>query len=305
MSKFGLALGGGGARGLAHIGILKVLDAENIPVNAITGCSMGALIGGLYAYYGNAKRVEEFIYSAIKDPKFVELGIDKLSTNRTKPDRSILEPLLNYVNTRLQAFKALNRFSFFEENLSEIIYEIIPDKPIEDLEIKFSAIATDLISGEEINFTKGSLREVIKASSAIPGIFPPVKYHNRFLVDGSASESVPAGKVKEIGADRVLAIDVTRYIKSAEQPHNIFDVLSRTIDIMSYHLSVERLKEADLVIHPDVKKLSWADFDMIDEIISAGETAAKENINEIKKLVQRNSYLLAIEHYVKKIKVQP
>ena len=264
---------------------------------------MGALIGGLYAYYGNAKRVEEFIYGAIKDPKFVGLGIDKLSTNRTKPDRSILEPLLNYVNTRLQAFKALNRFSFFEENLSEIIYEIIPDKPIEDLRIKFSAIATDLISGEEINFTKGSLREVIKASSAIPGIFPPVKYHNRFLVDGSASESVPAGKVKEIGADRVLAIDVTRYIKSAEQPHNIFEVLSRTIDIMSYHLSVERLKEADLVIHPDVKKLSWADFDMIDEIISAGETAAKENINEIKKLVRRNSYLLAIERHVKKIKV--
>lgn len=303
MSSFGLALGGGGARGLAHIGILKVLDAENVPVNAITGCSMGALIGGLYAFYGNAKRVEEFIYSAIKDPKFVELGIDKLSTNRTKPDRSILEPLLNYVNTRLQAFKALNRFSFFEENLSEIIYEIIPDKPIEDLEIKFSAIATDLISGEEINFTKGSLREVIKASSAIPGIFPPVKYHNRFLVDGSASESVPAGKVKEIGADRVLAIDVTRYIKSAEQPRNIFDVLSRTIDIMTYHLSIERLKEADLVIHPDVKKLSWADFDLIDEIISAGETAAKENINEIKKLVHRNSYLLAIGHYVKKIKV--
>lgn len=303
MSTFGLALGGGGARGLAHIGVLKVLDSENIKISAITGCSMGALIGGLYAYYGNAKRVEEFIYNAIKNPKFIEIGIDKLSTNRTKPERSILEPLLTYVNTRLQAFKALNRLSFFEDKLTEIIYEIIPDKPIEDLTIKFSAIATDLISGEEINFTKGSLREVIKASSAIPGIFPPVKYQNYFLVDGSASESIPVDKVKEIGADRVLAVDVTRYIKSLDKPNNIFDILIRTIDTMTYRLSVERLKEADLVIHPDVKQLSWADFDMIDQIILAGEKAAKENINEIKKLVQRNSYLLATDHFLKKFKI--
>ncbi len=303
MSTFGLALGGGGARGLAHIGVLKVLDSENIKINAITGCSMGALIGGLYAYYENAKRVEEFIYNAIKNPKFVELGIDKLSTNRTKPERSILEPLLTYVNTRLQAFKALNRLSFFEDKLTEIIYEIIPDKPIEELNIKFSAIATDLISGEEINFTKGSLREVIKASSAIPGIFPPVKYQNYFLIDGSASESIPADKVKEIGADRVLAVDVTRYIKSLDKPNNIFDILIRTIDTMTYRLSVERLKEADLVIHPDVKQLSWADFDVIDQIILAGEKAAKDNIDEIKKLVHRNSYLLATDHFLKKFKI--
>lgn len=303
MSTFGLALGGGGARGLAHIGVLKVLDSENIKISAITGCSMGALIGGLYAYYGDAKRVEEFIYNAIKNPKFIEIGIDKLSSNRTKPERSILEPLLTYVNTRLQAFKALNRLSFFEDKLTQIIYEIIPDKPIEDLTIKFSAIATDLISGEEINFTKGSLREVIKASSAIPGIFPPVNYQNYFLVDGSASESIPVGKVKEIGADRVLAVDVTRYIKSLEKPNNIFDILIRTIDTMTYRLSVERLKEADIVIHPNVKQLSWADFDMIDQIILAGEKAAKENINEIKKLVQRNSYLLASDHFLKKFKI--
>lgn len=303
MSTFGLALGGGGARGLAHIGVLKVLDSENIKIDAITGCSMGALIGGLYAYYENAKRVEEFIYNAIKNPKFVELGIDKLSTNRTKPERSILEPLLNYVNTRLQAFKALNRLSFFEDKLTEIIYEIIPDKPIEELNIKFSAIATDLISGEEINFTKGSLREVIKASSAIPGIFPPVKYQNYFLIDGSASESIPADKVKEIGADRVLAVDVTRYIKSLDKPNNIFDILTRTIDTMTYRLSVERLKEADLVIQPDVKQLSWADFDVIDQIILSGEKAAKDNIDEIKKLVNRNSYLLATDHFLNKFKI--
>jgi len=301
MSKFGLALGGGGARGLAHIGVLKVLDEEKIKIHSITGCSMGALIGGLYAYFGDAKQVEDFIFKAIKHPKFVELGTDKLKGNN-KSDKSYFEQFFDYIGTRVQALKALNRLSYFDEELTNEIYQIIPDVPIENFKIKFSAIATELLSGEEINFTNGSLRDVIRASSAIPGIFPPVKYQNYFLIDGSASESVPAGRVREIGADRVLAVDVTRCIKTIEQPQNIFDVLYRAEDITSFKLSVLRLGEADLVIRPQVRHLTWADFDKTDEIIAAGEQASKENINEIKKLIHRNSYLLEIEHYIKKLK---
>jgi len=98
MSKFGLALGGGGARGLAHIGVLKVLDEEKIKIHSITGCSMGALIGGLYAYFGDAKQVEDFIFKAIKHPKFVELGTDKLKGNN-KPDKSYFEQFFDYIGT--------------------------------------------------------------------------------------------------------------------------------------------------------------------------------------------------------------
>ena len=302
MSKFGLALGGGGARGLAHIGVLKVLENENIKICAITGCSMGAIIGGMYAYYGNVKQVEEFIFDAIKHPKFIELGIDKLSGNNKKPDKNYFEQFFDYVGTRLQALKKLSRLSYFDENATNEIYEIIPDIPVEDLKIKYSAIATDLLSGEEINFTKGNLRDIIKASSAIPGIFPPVRFKDYFLVDGSASESVPAGKVREIGADRVLAVDVMRRIKSVLQPQNVIDILYRAEDITSFHLSDLRLKEADIIIRPPVKHLTWADFDKIEEIISAGELVAKENIIDIKRLVHRNSYLLKIEHHIKKLK---
>src|SRR3990172_3445302 len=161
MSKFGLALGGGGARGLAHIGVIKVLENENIKICAITGCSMGAIIGGMYAYYGNVKQVEEFIFDAIKHPKFIELGIDKLSGNNKKPDKNYFEQFFDYVGTRLQALKKLSRLSYFDENATNEIYEIIPDIPVEDLKIKYSAIATDLLSGEEINFTKGNLRDII------------------------------------------------------------------------------------------------------------------------------------------------
>lgn len=302
MSKFGLALGGGGARGLAHIGVLKVLEKENIKIHSITGCSMGALVGGLYAYYGNAKEVEDFIFNAMKHPKFIELGTDKLKVSNKKPDKSYFEQFYDYVGTRIQALKALNRLSYFDEELTNEIYKIIPDTPIESLKIKYSAIATDLLSGEEINFTKGSLRQVIKASSAIPGIFPPVRLDNYFLIDGSASESVPAGKVREIGANRVLGVDVTRCIKTIDLPQNVFEILYRAEDITSFNLSVLRLKEADLVIRPQVRHLTWADFDQTTEIISAGEQATKENIAEIKKLVNRNSYLLEFEHYIKKLK---
>lgn len=263
---------------------------------------MGAIIGGLYAYYGSTKQVEEFIFDAIKNPKFIELGINKLAGNNKKPDKNYFDQFYDYIGTRFQVLKALNRLSYFDDIITQDIYQIIPDVPIEKFKIKFSAIATDLISGQEINFTKGSLRDVIKASSAIPGIFPPVKYQNYFLVDGSASESVPAGKVREIGADRVLAVDVSRYINAVEQPQNVLDILYRTEDITSFHLSEVRLREADLIIRPEVKHLTWADFYQVKRIIAAGEKITLENISEIKKLINRNSYLLEIEHYIKKLK---
>ncbi|WP_290662388.1 patatin-like phospholipase family protein, partial [Ignavibacterium sp.] len=167
--------------------------------------------------------------------------------------------------------------------------------------IKFSAIATDLLSGEEINFTEGSLRKIIRASSAIPGIFPPVRYNDFSLIDGSASESVPAAKVRELGADRVLAVDVTRELKIIDEPKNVFEILYRAEDISSYHLSMLRLKEANLVISPDVKNLHWTDFDEAEKIIATGEMITKDNLDSIMNLYRRNSFIVKLEHKLKKI----
>jgi len=124
---------------------------------------------------------------------------------------------------------------------------------------------------------------------------------NNLLVDGSASESVPAGRVKEIGADRVLAVDVTRNINIMRPNKNILDILYRTQDITSYHLSQLRLQEADLILRPKVRKLSWDDFDKATEIITLGENVVRENIDRIKKLLNRNSYMLEIERRFKKL----
>ena len=302
MSKLGLALGGGGARGIAHIGVLKALDDEKIKIDSITGCSMGAIIGGLYAYFGSAGLVQDFILQAIKDPKIELIYTDVFNKDSARPNKYYFERLINYLGDRFNTLKALGRLSYFEEEITNDIFKIIPDVQIESLGVKFSAIATDLISGQEINFTKGSLRTALKASSAIPGIFPPVEFENMLLVDGSTSESVPVARVKEIGADRILAIDVSRRINEIHPAKNILDILYRAGDISSYHLSLLRLQAADLILRPEVKQLSWVDFDKASEIISTGETAARENIDKIWKLVNRNPYILQFERIIKKLK---
>jgi NTE family protein len=298
MNGIGLALGGGGARGLAHIGVLKALEKEKIKINAITGCSMGAIIGGLYAYYGNASDVENHVFKILKSPLVKELQIGELQEE--KETKHFFDDLIGQMSFKIKAFKSLQNISFFNEKITRKIFKEIPDTKIEKLKIKFSAIATDLISGEEINFTRGSLRNVVRASAAIPGFFPPVTIKDYYLIDGSASESVPAGRVKEIGADRVLAVDVTHCLKAIDKPVNIIEILNRAEDITSFHLSKERLKNADLVIRPKVRKLSWADFNYAKQIIKKGEDAVNNNLEEIRKLANRNSYILELEQYLKR-----
>jgi NTE family protein len=304
MSHLGLALGGGGARGLAHIGVLKVLDAEGIIPEAITGCSMGSLVGGLYAVYGSAAQVEEFIVGIINNPKSLLQQIERLGQREEMPHKGYFDQFFDYVGTRLKAINSLQSISYFDEDVTSELFSMIPDVRIEDLKIKYSAIATDLLSGDEINFTGGSLRRAIRASSAIPGIFPPVEDEQYLLVDGSASESVPAGRVKDIGADRVLAVDVTRVLKTVDRPENMIDVLFRTEDITSFHLSAVRLRQADLIIRPDVQQRSWTDFDEAKEIIDAGERAARESLEEIKELMERSSLMLGADHFFRKFKAE-
>lgn len=302
MSKLGLALGGGGARGLAHVGVLKVLEREKIKIHSIAGCSMGAVIGGLYCYFGNAEKLESFVYDTLTSPAIKHLDLEQYSENNKKKNTSIFEKLVDYVEERVVAIKATNDFSIIGKEETNEIFDLIPDVEIKDLTVKFSAIATDLVSGEEVNFTEGNLRLILKASSAIPGIFPPVKIGEMFLVDGGASESVPVGKVKEIGADRIIAIDVTRNLRDSFRVNNAVEVVYRSADIATFHLSLERLGEADLIIRPNVGKLSWSKFDDIKNIIKMGEIETEKMLPEINKLIDRNYYLLEFGHFLKKFK---
>ncbi len=301
MSKLGIALGGGGARGLAHIGVLKVLERENIPIYAITGCSMGSVVGGLYAYLQNAQDVEDYIFDILSNPVVKELDLENLSENK-KEDDGLVEKITEFIQNRVAALRAINDLSIISKETTKKIFSLLPDTKIEKLPIKFSAISTNLMNGEEVNFTSGNFRRVIMASSAIPGIFPPVKIGSALYIDGNAAESVPVGKVKELGADRVIAVDVTRDITITSPLNNAIEVVFRAQDISTYHLSNERLKGADLILKPDVKTLSWADFNYAKNIIKAGENETEKMLPKIRELIDKNYYLLEFEHFIDKFK---
>ncbi len=302
MIKLGLALGGGGARGLAHVGVLKVFEREQIPIYAITGCSMGSIIGGLYAYFNSADKVEAFIHDAVENPEFKKYGIDTYNRIESSSYHESFEQYLDYIKVKLSFLKVFNNQSVFNNDETDKLFSFLPDGKIEDLPVKFSAIATDLISGKEVNITKGSLRKALKASAAIPGIFPPVKLDDYLLIDGSASESVPVNRVKELGAERVIAVDVIKSLKNSGPLNNGIEIIYRAEEITSYYLSQERLIDADLIIKPNVRDLSWADFVETDKIIKEGETAAEKLIDRIKGISSKGAFTYGVQKFFEKIK---
>jgi NTE family protein len=301
MKKLALALGGGGARGLAHIGILKVLEDQKIKFDAISGCSMGAIVGGLYAYFGNYSEVEEFVFDTISSEKYKQLGIDKLSAKQDSFSK-YFEQFFDFVGTSIQIIKAINRNSYFDEELTDEIFDFIPDVNIETLKIKFFAVATDLFSGQEIVFSTGSLRKALKASASIPGIFPPVKYRGYYLVDGSVTDLVPVQILKQSGYEKIIAIDVVKSLENPNPPKNIIEILYRVESISSYQLSAYQLKDADLLIYPDVRQYDWSDFRFASEIIKQGEISAINHLDEIIKLYNSNIYKMRLRKLLNRIK---
>ncbi|MCK4528592.1 patatin-like phospholipase family protein [candidate division WOR-3 bacterium] len=214
MRKIGLALGSGAARGFAHIGVLKVFDEEKIPIDFIAGTSIGALIGAIYASGISAREIEEIV-----------LNLDRKKTT------SLFTPTIPYSGL------------VEGKRITEFIKSIIGNPNIEDLKIPFAAIATDVMSGREVIFTKGSTVEAVRASISIPGIFTPCKYNGNFLADGGLVNPLPVNCVREMGADFIIAVNVlpspekgtyTLRIKSGEKKLPTFPITSK---IVNTHLS--------------------------------------------------------------------
>ncbi len=280
--KIGLALGGGGARGLAHIGVLKVFEKENIPIYQVTGCSMGAIIGSAYAFFGNTSKTEKFVRNLLESPAFKKLDIQIFSAIDHDQATRHLDYYLNNLKKYFSLLKTVNHTAVYDENTVNEIFEIYPEINIEDLPVRFACITTDLISGREIVLNDGNLRKAVMASSSIPGIFPPVKIGNQLLIDGGITDSIPAHVAKGQGAHYVIAVDVTKCIDDMNNLDNALQIIYRAEDIVSYHLTQERLVGADLVIRPKVRHFAWAAVDQIDIIIAAGEQAAQEVLPQIK-----------------------
>ncbi|WP_018133503.1 patatin-like phospholipase family protein [Effusibacillus pohliae] len=258
MKRVGLALGGGAVRGLAHIGVLKVLQRHQIPIHYIAGTSMGGLIGGLVAAGIAPEEIEEFIYAT---PTY-----------------------------RLVDFAILKRGILAGDKIYTLLIQMLEQKglgdvQIEDLPITFRAVSVDLKRGQIFLFERGSLLLAIRATTSIPGLFAPVAYQDKVLVDGGILNNLPADLARREGVDAVVAVDVEREHEEQE-PRNIFEVLYRSYSIMTTTIRRANLRYADVVLRPRVGHILAFDFSKVRESIEAGERAAERKLKQVAQLLE-------------------
>ncbi|MBU6500922.1 MAG: patatin-like phospholipase family protein [Patescibacteria group bacterium] len=258
--KLGLALGGGGAKGLAHIGVIKELERAGVPIDFIAGTSMGAIIGGWYA--------------ATKDIEHIENIFLKLKFRDIFPFREFIR----HKEGSLAG----------GERMKALLDGHMKDLKIENCKIPFAAVATDVKNGEAVVIKKGNLAEAARASSALPVIFRAVPLGGKLLMDGGFSDPIPVDVAREMGADFVLAVDVSsKWLKEdgngSEDVKSVYSAISNSMALVEYQLARPIIKNADLVLRPPVLNFNLLGFGDSGQIISLGEEEARLYMEEIRK----------------------
>ena len=260
----GLALGGGFARGFAHLGVLQVFEQHQIPISHIAGASVGSILGAAYASGAPLRRIIETCRSL----RFRDIARWRVS--------------------RLGLAS--------NQRLAILIDRVFESRQFEDLQIPLAVVATDLTSGEPVVFTQGNLVDAIRASCAFPGLFEPVQIGTRYLADGGLVAPVPTCAARSQGAALVIGVSVGMQDGHRGAPTNIFQVVSRAVNAAQKHQLEVWERHADLVLRPDVQSLAWDDFDRADEAIQAGAAAAYGALPRIEKLLrQKKEAALALE----------
>jgi NTE family protein len=256
--RVALVLGGGGARGFAHVGVIRVLEDAGVPVELIVGTSVGSLVGALYAGNTNAREMERLARGLDRGDFF---------------DFSLAPALFG---TGLASGERLERF----------VRERAGVERIEELRIPYAAVATDLDTGEAVVLRAGDLARAVRASSAIPGVFEPVELDGRLLVDGGVARNLPVLAARELGADVVIAVDVSA-LSPDRRPGNFVEVFLRAVNIAVHAGLDDARRHADVLVAPAVGTIGFIDFGEKDAAIAAGARAAEEALPAIRAAVAR------------------
>ncbi len=248
-----LALGGGFARGFAHLGVLKVFEQNHIPITHIAGTSVGSVFGAAYASGAPLARI--------------------LATSRTIRFRDI-------------ARWSVSRLGLASNHrLGDLVERVFESKQFEDMKIPLAIVATDLASGDPVVFREGPLVDAIRASCAFPGLFEPIQIGTRCLADGALVAPVPTQAARAFGATLVVGVSVGVHETNRQAPKNMFQVVARAVNAAQKHQLDTWERHADLVIRPDVSSMAWDDFDRANEAIEAGAAAAQLAVPRIQKLL--------------------
>jgi len=284
--RIGLVLSGGGARGFAHIGTLKMLDSLNIPVDYIAGTSMGGIIGAMYAVGYSGKEIEQIALKTnweevISDrPSRVRLPfLTKKLTGKylfSLPVNGILPSLPSGLIKGQKIFQLLSRLIYSYQNVNNF----------SKLPIPFKCVAVDIISGNEVVLDHGSLALALRATMSIPTVFAPVEWGDSLLVDGFVSNNLPVDVVRKMGADIVISVNVGTPKKDRAHLKSILDILEQTLNLSSIRREEQAIKESDIVITPDLTEFSTAAFskDDVIQIIKRGELASEGKVNECQRI---------------------
>jgi NTE family protein len=248
-----LALGGGFARGFAHLGVLQVFEQNHIAISHIAGTSVGSILGAAYASGAPLARI--------------------IATCRTLRFRDI-------------ARWRVSRLGLASNHrLADLIENVFEAHRFEDLRIPMAVVATNLNTGEPVVFTEGNLVDPIRASCAYPGIFEPVEIGTRWLVDGGLTAPVPTHAARELGAKFVVGVSVGVQDGHRGAPTNVFQVVSRAVCAAQKHQLEIWERHADIILRPDVQTVAWDDFDRAEEAIEAGKVAARRALPRIQRLL--------------------
>jgi NTE family protein len=282
-----LALGGGGARGMALIGVFKVLQEENVPIDMMVGTSVGALGVALFGLYRDWRKLRELTLDFLSKKGFAKYGkglTDDVAGRRKGPHNRTKMFLMKAAALLALLFR---KGLVSPKRMREVVDAVCPDKEFRDLEIPGAVVALDLASCEEVVVREGSLRTACAASANLAGFFRPYRYGERLLVDASPVSSVPVDAARRLGAAAVIAVDIRSSLKPTRHFPSGADVAMRVMAMASERANTEQIARSDVVIAPGVEETYWSDFRDPEAHIAAGERAAREALPEIRALLER------------------
>ncbi|MBL7052376.1 MAG: patatin-like phospholipase family protein [Candidatus Marinimicrobia bacterium] len=286
--KIGLALGGGGARGLAHIGVIRALLRADIPIHCISGSSIGAIVGAMYASTLDVDGVQKRFEMFARSEMFKSLGLERL---RPTPNRepTFFDNITRQIKNRVVMNVATNRLSILNiERLEKTVKFLVRDIGFSDMQIPLSVIATNIKSGEVVCFTEGDLFRPLVASAAIPGYNPPVEIDGKLFIDAAVGSPEPVQECYDLGADFVIASSASSNPAFDRDFENVLDVVGRTEQITTNKFARTQLEKSDIAICPEYGTIHWSEFNKVEKITKIGEEATKIMIPEIKaKIKQR------------------
>jgi NTE family protein len=286
--KIGLVLSGGGAKGLAHIGTLKVIDSLGIKVDYIAGTSMGAIVGSLYASGYTGKQLDS-IFKTVDFDKLISDEIPRSSKSyyeRRNNERYAVT--LPFKDFKVRLPSSLSKGQNIYDFLSRLLFHVKDTENFRLLPIPFLCIATDITTGEEVVLESGYLPKAVNASGALPSLFAPVAIDGRLLIDGGVTDNYPIDKLRERGMDVIIGVDVQDDLKSLNELNSALDILTQINNFHTIHDMKIKAPQTDVYIVPDIETFNVVSFDQGEQIINKGEIAAKSELKQLQPLRDSN-----------------